>query len=267
MLKVFLLFLFFSSCTYKSELIIPTNGAPHFDAQSAKIKRVNEINWDVGKNLATQISKGVIVEVTLPIFTSNSLQVLKDKERVDSWLIKVMKKSSDHDYLLGMFYLPFTISSSGKIDQRDYALFHILYGSGQFVPQGSKIKCPDFGHDRKLGQIEINNISQDNALIYLSDADKKIVQEKIETPKWGEVIISAGISMVADYTTQICLFNSKEQLQISSCYTLPQIIRIKKEDRVAIPGCDSYQDPASKFKNESQKDSQSVQGIFTPFSR
>jgi len=199
-------------------------------------------NWKVGKYLKDTVSKGVVVTLKLPILRKEDLQELVSDHGVDSWLIKIRRKNTYRNEVLGSVYIPLTTpdrkrASSGQIR---LASFHIYYHAAAASTRFENLNCPAFNHTKSIKDIKTQeNTAVSFTKLSLTASEEEILNSKVEAFSYGNIIFSGGMSLLGDYQFEIAFYNHFNKTKKSNFLAYSDSLNVLSESESNIPGCEN----------------------------
>ncbi len=228
----------------------------------SKIMSAEPIDWKVGMMGKYTVSKGIRLKVSFPKLSMESVQDLNRKMEVDSWLVRVHKRSNYGSEALGYFYVPMiapgsdVYSTSFRVRQIDYGVVNIYYAAAGHTPRFENLKCPPFNHQFKIEDEDIS-IEEGSQLtkMMVGPSEYSYIHRKIEAFGYRPTTINAGMSLVGTYFVDVALFDSKNKVKRGSFLQIPEVVRVKLERTSPVPGCTDFEvKPKGPDKEKSYKD-------------
>lgn len=256
-LLVILLLFVVTSCEKKSELT--NRGSSYFiKVFNSNIEDFRTISWKVGAYGKQTISKGMQITVALPVVSEDDLEILHKKKKVDSWLLKVSRKSSLRRETVGYFSVEFMSKKRGtpRVRLVRKTGVGVFYSAASISMRLSKSLCPAFKHNKKIDDIELQG-SFTEQMISLTAGDIERINAKVPEVTYSPLSFNGGSSLKGTYYVDIALYNKNEKTRYSSYLRTGKQIVIDKEESVFLKGCqgkepvgssNESEDPVKKFR-------------------
>ncbi|MBT3585871.1 MAG: hypothetical protein HN509_13275 [Halobacteriovoraceae bacterium] len=214
----------------------------------AGISEVQLVKWHVGPPLSKQtITKGIRFEVTFPMLEKDHLQYLVDHLKVDSWLVRLNKRTLTRAARLKpLYYIPLivpqprSVGSTLRIRQLEKGFFKVFYKAAAFSPRFAAIRCPQFGHRKVILDFQEVASSGRMKALKISRGNKKRVYEKVEKFSYEPKIVDGGRSLLGKFDVEIAFYDSATKTRLSNFASLSDTIKVTKERDGIIKGCNNY---------------------------
>ncbi|MCK5882315.1 MAG: hypothetical protein KAG61_01395 [Bacteriovoracaceae bacterium] len=243
----------YKSTGTKSAVISPVHSS---------IDSAEAIDWTVGTMGKYTVSKGIRLKIHFPALEMESVRDLNKKMKVDSWLVRIHKRSNYGSKILGYFFVPMiapgsdVYSTSFRVRQIEYGVVNIYYAAAGHTPRFENLKCPPFNHQFRIEDKDIV-IQKSNKLtkMMVGPSEYSYIRRKIESFGYRPTTINAGMSLIGTYFADVALFDSKNKVKRSSYLQLPESVRVKLERTSPVPGCTDFEvTPRRPGKEKSYKD-------------
>lgn len=253
----FMSIIFFVGCTKYSEYT-EKNGIVIIRPISHGAGEVKIIDWRVGPLRRQKVSKGIRMQVNFPLIERGHLQDLVDKRGVDSWLIRVRRRGPVGSDFLGWFYAPIIkagrkANSPFRVRQVKAGFIHVYYAAAAVSTRFEGFMCPAFKHSKKIDNFEKVNSYALGKVLSVSPAEQKRVMAKIEPFSYRPFVINGGADLTGEYSLEFALFNFQDKKIMSNFVEVSERIKIAKEIRVTLKGCDSFVIPAPNEDSDKVK--------------
>ncbi len=204
-------------------------------------------DWRVGPLRRQEVSKGIKIKLDFPQLETEHLQDLVNTIKIDSWIIRVKRKTLVTSETLDSFYVPLIVPGRGKskfrIKQVQAGFVNIYYSAAAISTRFEKFQCPAFDHSKEVTDFEvIDTVSREKA-IRASRTNASQVSGKLEAYSYRPFPINAGKNLTGEYHFEIALYNAKEKLRKSNWFELHEAIKVSKEKHVDIKGCKNFKIP------------------------
>ena len=247
------------SCLFnKSSDIVEKNGLYYIKPRPAYISHVKIVDWHVGALRRTTVSKGMLVKVALPNISREILKKFVLDYSIDSWLVKVKKKSAGINKSLKTFSIPIINeasllikgSAAYRINQRKKFIVRIYYVDAALSERFEKFLCPGLGHNLVLRDVELLKRKSFDRLITVqvkagTHFNSKVFRYQISANK-----INGGKSLKGEYSIEIALYSAKKKKIFSNFYDLANIIKVSLERTQVIKGCSNFQIPRKEDEDQ-----------------
>lgn len=211
-------------------------------------------DWRVGPLRRQKVSKGIKIKLDFPQLEKEHLQDLVNTIEIDSWIIRVKRKTLVTSETLDTFYVPLIVPGRGKttfrIKQVQAGFFNIYYSAAAISSRFEKFQCPAFDHSKEVTDFEIINVVGREKAIRASRTNASLTTGKLEPYSYRPFPINGGKDLIGEYHFEIALFNAKDKLRKSNWFELHEALKISKESSVDIKGCKDFKIP----KNDSTID-------------
>jgi len=235
---LFLSFLLLISCKPTPELSREAMGA-RLDKLELEVKSLKEIKWLVGKKLEAEVTQSLVMQVDLPSLDESQLKLLQEYSKSDSWIVRVILERGRERQDLGALYAPFHPKShyargSNSSSTPSTVAIRIFYAAAFASERFRAMKCPPFGHDKRVTDFQISGKTQPQSLILnLSRSYPEKVQLVDLTPS----SFNGGHTLVGNYFFEIAGYDSRTKTIQSEFLRLPENVSIKSEESQSIPTC------------------------------
>lgn len=247
---IFVTLLITLSCTKKSEIKF-TENAFYINPINTGLTDVRVEKWRVGPNRDQEVSKGVTVFVSFPLLERDELERLVTEFGIDSWLIKVKKRSFSVNTTLGYVYIPLIVpGTQGKNKNRRHQIkkgtFSVYYSAAAISKRFENFECPAFNHNRYVEDWTINKRPITLDQIFAGPLEETYIGAKVTEYSYSGNILNGGQSIEGDYTVEIALYNHKEKKKKSNYIELVEVLNISAERQRQISGCEGFQIPTKE---------------------
>jgi hypothetical protein len=222
------------------------------------------MEWRIGRRNDTTVSKGIRVGFNLPQVERDVIKDLVGRKKVNSWIVKVSRRSLRGTGTIGHFRVPFlnpgfSTDNTFRFSQMKGAYFKVYYSSAAMSTRFENFICPAFGHRSVVTDITAEEVRRTRRTdkIYTMNSESYFLNVKVEPFGYRPVVLNGGPTLKGDYYIDIALYNDKDKKILSSYYRIPQFITIvnEREERVPseclnfrVPDRDEDVDPFKKFK-------------------
>ena len=211
-------------------------------------------DWRIGPLRRQEVSKVLRIKLDFHQFETDHLQDLVKTIEIDSWIIRVKRKTLITSETLDTFYVPLLVPGRGKSDFRikqvQAGFLNLFYSAAAISTRFEKFQCPAFDHDKIITDFEVINVIGREKAIRASKVNANLMTGKLERYSYRPFPINAGKSMIGEYHFEIALYNTVEKLRKSNWFELHEAIKVSGEKAVAIKGCENFKIP----KNNSRLD-------------
>lgn len=250
------IFILFSSCTKKSEVIYSGQRVIIKPTKSG-ISDVDIIKWNVGMMRNITVSRGVQITVDFPVIAKEHLRFLVDKYGVDSWIIKVKRKGMMRNETMGYLYVPIILPGQKnlmRINQLSTGSFKVFYAASAVSSRFSNLPCPAFNHDLLIEKVELTSSDPLVTNITVSPVEEQRILAKVEEFNYAHTTINGGKELRGDYFLEIAFYNKERKVKLSNFIELPGVGKIVREKSIPITGCENYKiPPRGKDENKYNK--------------
>ncbi|OIQ19210.1 MAG: hypothetical protein BM556_07950 [Bacteriovorax sp. MedPE-SWde] len=238
------------SCTKHSEIKF-TDNAFYINPESTGLSDYRIEKWRVGPLRKQELSKGVTVFISFPQLKRPDLEKLISKYGIDSWLVKVRKRSFSVNTVLGYLYIPLVIpGTQGRNKHRRHQIkkgaFSIYYSAAAISKRFEGFECPAFEHDRYIDKVEIHKRALNLDQIYAGALEESYIGPKVTEFGYSGNILNGGASIEGEYTVEIALYNHKNKKKKSNYIELVESANITSEKRRQISGCEGFKIPTKE---------------------
>ena len=231
LLSTSLIFILFSSCSEVYE-VEKKNGLYKISKLSVELTNPRNIEWLVGRKREETISKGVRFSSTIPRISTESQRTLKAKHGIDSWLIKISKKTRGTSQSLGYFYINLSNITRNTKDFTVNLYYHAAAVSKRF----RLFHCPAFGH-----RLEVSNFSlEDRSTIASDDLYIRATNRfpgRVSRLRFAPMVVSGGRSLRGAFHVDMALYNSKTKMMFSKWFPVDKTLLVSQETSVAVASC------------------------------
>lgn len=251
--KFFILFGILSltfSCSKKSEIKF-TENAFYINPKETGISGVKIEKWRVGPLRKQELSKGVTAYISFPQLKREDLERLISEFGIDSWLVKVKKRSFSVNTTLGYLYIPLIVpGTQGRNKNRRHQIkkgtFSVYYSAAAISKRFENFECPAFSHDRYVDKVSIDGRAVTLDQLFAGPLEETYIGAKVTEYSYSGNILNGGQSIEGEYTVEIALYNHKDKKKKSNFIELVEAMNITSERRRAISGCEGFQIPAKE---------------------
>lgn len=236
------------SCSEYSK-VTPINGGYEVTPGSLKILNVKSKPWKVGKKGKFVISKGAEIQIEIPKIKKNHIDEMKKSNNIDSAIIEISRKYQGHLIPIGAMKIPINILSKRGLDSLS---FDILYHSASVRPSFTLYSCVPYNESYILKDLEIKNYKTLNDSLTVMSLYNKNYKNIILPFQVQNQTFTSGKNLLGEFRLKFAFYNSLEQQLRSSFYEYQEIVIIKEEEKVTIPGCETYNGDG-KQRNEGKK--------------
>jgi hypothetical protein len=238
--------LLLASCTKYSEYRKKSSGQVFVTPYNFQIESVRVHDWKVGKYLKQKVSKGVNIQFRLPVLSKSDLMDLVTTKKVNSWLVKVMRRGRGRSETIGWMYIP--LSSSGEKNLRvnpiKMASFNVYYAAAAISNRFLKYNCPALDHRKEISIHKIvDSRSNSSKVIVVSMAEEHKVNARVEQFSYGGYVINGGMKLSGEYHLEIAFYNSIKKRVKSNFIHYDQYVDIVTEKDVHVKGCAGFKVP------------------------
>ena len=236
------------SCT-KSYEVKTQNGIDYGASLYAEVEDIVEVPWKVGLKREIEISKGVRFYISVPKMSEGSIELLKKKYGVDSWLYRFRRIRRGSSSTLDHFFINFdNITRSTK--NLSVSLF---YQAAAISKQFRFFHCPAFDHRYQLGSFGIDPRSDaDENDLYIRPQGK--LRAHTRRFRFSPMILAGGLNLTGKYVTEIAFYNSRKKEIFSKWHPVNGIVNIQSEIKRNVASCIGIKEennplPSSKVPN------------------
>jgi hypothetical protein len=211
-------------------------------------------DWRVGPLRRQEVSKGLRIKLDFPQLEKEHLLELVKIIEIDSWVIRIKRKTLITSETLDSFYVPLLVPGRGKRDLRvkqiSAGFINLYYSAAAISTRFEKFQCPAFDHKRVITDFEVIDTNGREDAIRGDKVNASLVSGKMVPYSYRPFPVNAGSEMSGEYHFEIALYNAKEKLRKSNWFELHQAVKVNKEKEVVIKGCKNFKIP----KNDSRQD-------------
>ncbi|MBF0361324.1 MAG: hypothetical protein HQK49_09945 [Oligoflexia bacterium] len=250
-----LILLLLSSCSEKIEIKVEgENKKVTVDNINIKIDEYTIQSWEVGINKKSIVTSNIAIIVIYPPIGKDKFSMLTIKYPIDSWIIRVKKKTRSTGYkIIGYTIIPFNYQ-----DLENHSLFNgdnrvsiKLAYDASFPTAWIKYPCPPIEHKKLVEEINLLDVSEINgnkdnlSLVNKTDVyphnsvtidDRDIYKPDASVP----VELTVGSSMLATISFEFALYSQKDKLIYSEFIPSRNVLEVAKESDVEAIDCNSY---------------------------
>jgi hypothetical protein len=202
------------------------------------ISHLNEIEWHVGKKKEEKVSQSVTFILDMPRMSEDDFQFLSEKKGIDSWIVRLIVQRRSEKQDLGSLYTLFEgkkqtrgVTTGGAASSVTLKIYYAAaYASERF----RLLKCPAFGHDKKISSM---NVAGDNSPIDLVIGQSSPYDERSHLVELAPSAFNGGNSLIGEYFLEIAPYNSKTKTLHAPFKRVPQSVVISSENRVNVASC------------------------------
>lgn len=215
--------------------------------------KADEAKWRVGPLRKQRVSKGIRVKLSFPQLDKKDLKDLISHLGIDSWIVRVKRRTMITNQTLDYFYIPFLVPGRGtsdlRIKQIPAGFLNIYYSAAAISSRFEKFQCPAFDHRKEITGYEVISVNGQDKVIKGSTRNSISFNRKLEPYDYTPFSVNAGKEMNGEYRFEIALFDLKNKLRKSNWFLLPEAVKVTKEKLVALKGCKNFEipDPDSKI--------------------
>jgi hypothetical protein len=247
------------SCTKKADFKFDKNTA-YISTQGISIDEMRVIPWKVGKLGKDTLSRGIRFSFNLPLVKDEDLEILYNKKKVDSWLIKLKRKRGLKNETLG-YYSMMLVSpdprSSNKLrfNSPRKGSIGINYAASSISMRLNDLPCPALNHRLLIDEYGVRKSGGGTQQWVVSGADDLYVPAKVTMISYSPVTVNGGMLLKGEYSIELAFYNQKLKRRLSSFVPLEKIATVDNEIDIAVKGCENYivpergsEDRLKKFK-------------------
>jgi len=219
-----------------------------------EIKNVEIIEWKVGPGYNQEVSKGLRFKMSMPMMNSRDLQSMLAIGTINSWMIRVTRKETFMNNVLGRMYMPLKTQKQKRAAfvgdvQVEEAFFEIYYAAASPSKRFERFNCPAFDHDKVIEKVDIRR-SGGRAIPKLVSSPIVSIAEggKVEEFGFRPALFNGGMSLAGEYNIEIALYDFEKKVRRSDFVAYPQTVIISAERSKQIKGCAKFNIPQ---RNES----------------
>jgi hypothetical protein len=227
-----ILFLFVASSCDKRHEISLKNGIFVLKDVKTNIIEAKEVDWKVGKSRDENVSKGIRVKVKFPKLSEESIDRLRKKHKVDSYIFRFSKFDRGRFSELGAFYLRFENISKNT----NYISISLFYQSASVSKAFRSFHCPAFKHRFKIVDYELQDrktLDKEDIYIRLTE----YVRGQVSQIRFAPNILPGGLSLEGKYVIDMAFYSTKNKQRFSKWHKVGKTLNIKREKKIAVPSC------------------------------
>lgn len=236
MKAIFLTFLLLCSCTKYASISKESVGI-RISPVTMEITHLNDINWRVGKQKEEKVTQSFTFIVDLPKVKSADLDDLIEQRGIDSWILRliVVRRSETQD--LGSLYAPFRPRrfTRGTQSSVSSVTMKVFYAAAYASERFRNFKCPAFGHNKKITEMDIEGEDEEFTLTVESTLP---YQERSQLVELTPTAFNGGNSLLGEYFVEIAPYDSKNKVIHSSFKRIPMSVKVEEESSIRIKSCD-----------------------------
>ncbi len=216
--------------------------------KNAGIGSADIAEWKVGPLRRQRVSKGLRVKLNFPVLDKEHIKDLVSSMEIDSWFIRVRKKTMVTSEVLDHFYVPLTVPGRGKTDLRikqiSSAFVNIYYSAAAISSRFAKFPCPAFDHRKFITDFEVTKVQGRQKSIRGNRRIPSYHSGKLKVYDYSPFPINGGKELSGEYQFEIALFNAKEKTKKSNWFLINDAVKITKEGSLGvIKGCKDFKIP------------------------
>ncbi|MBD65182.1 MAG: hypothetical protein CME62_08245 [Halobacteriovoraceae bacterium] len=229
-MQYFLLFVLLLGCTKVHDLK-DKNGILYLEDVESEMTQVKHVEWEVGLKKEITISRGIRISTSVPVISESAKKTMFRKHGVDSWLFRFNRTRRGRTDQLGHVYYHFdNISRSTKT-----FTLNIYYHASAVSKQFYHFHCPAFDHRSYLPDIELEDSSADAEGVFVRAMSK--VPARVHRLGFNPMVLSAGRSMLGEYTVEFALYNSESKQLFSKWHQVAGKIPLNQEITRTVSSC------------------------------
>lgn len=202
-------------------------------------------NWKVGPDKDQEISRGILISLDVPQFSSSDLEEIANNRAVDSWYIQ-MRRGGE---VLQRTAAPF--QASGK--QIRAITYNIQYAASALSMRFAQSSCPAFQHKKTIEKVSLTTLPKGNHQITLSPLNESKMNASFEFFEMRPNSINGGHQLQGEYRFEIALFDSKTKTLRSNFMTYPEAAVVGFEKDTPIKGCEGFSMPDQNSGSDVQE--------------
>ncbi len=231
MIKLLLFIFLLFSCS-KFHEVERKNGIYFIKGVYSEIDSAKNIEWKVGRQRESIVSKGIRFSFTIPKVDSSGRTILKKKHGIDSWVFRVSRQRRSHDSSIGYFYYPF----SGMTESTRNYTVNLYYHAASVSKRFRMFHCPAFDHRYNIEEMNIvDRPLSDAADIFARDYSK--IPAKVSRIHINPMIFSGGRSLEGKYFVDFALYNSETKQRFSEWKKVDKTIVVSRETSKSVASC------------------------------
>lgn len=240
LLALLLSFLVLSACQQRSEMVVDPQKVI-IEPKPLSVTKIQIQNWKVGPNKDQEISRGVLISLDVPQFSTSDLKEIVNERAVDSWYIQ-MRRGGE---VLQRTAAPF--HSSGK--QIRAITLNMQYAASALSMRFAQSPCPAFQHKKTIEKVELMKLPKGNHQITLSPLNESKMNASFEFFEMRPNSINGGHQLQGEYRFEIALFDSKTRTLRSNFMSYPEAAVVGFEKDTPIKGCEGFSMPDQNSGN------------------
>lgn len=249
--KFIILFYLFlaSACSEYSDYSVDNFGVSSITPKDTHITEVEVKKWKVGPLRKQEVTKGVQVKFSLPYLKKDDLLQLIEKKGINSWIVRVSKRSPTGSRVISSFFIPLALPGDAeqarvRIKQVKNGFLNLFYAAASISPRFEKFQCPAFDHNKKIKNAKIVEDKSYIRRIVISTGEEAGVFGKVSSFGYRPQVINAGMELRGRYFIEIALYNTASKTKKSSFIQYPESVELSGEIDVPLTGCDDFKIPA-----------------------
>ena len=202
-----------------------------------EISHVEDYAWHVGVRREATVTQSFSFIVSMPKLKKDDLEFLKNTKDVDGWIIRVIQVRSSESQDLGSLYTlfePKVVSRGISAGPATSVAIRIWYAAAYASERFRSLKCPAFGHDKLLKDIEIKGPDEPFSIVI---GQSSYYQEKSQLIQLSASSFNGGNSLLAEYHLEIAPYNSKKKMILGPFKRLPNYVEVVREESVNTKSC------------------------------
>ncbi len=249
--SLIILLIILSACREEAKYTPGKYNSATIYASDLKLTEVKVIDWKVGPGFKTVISKGFQLVFNLPLLSNEAANELYEKQKVNGWVLRVIKNGARGRRVLGYMYYPIKHSGKGRLSfggqQIKNGAIRVFYAAASMSSRFRSFKCPAFEHNLKIEGIKITDEGPARPFLVSSVTDKRI-PGKIEKFSLRPIIFNGEMRLSGSYSLELALYNVEGQLRKSNFVKIPGEVIVTSELPVVIKGCQGATIPPRQDK-------------------
>lgn len=226
------------SCTRTAEVSRDSLNA-NISPVSMEISHLDQIEWPVGKRNEEKVGQSFTFIVDMPRLSESDMDYLTERYGIDGWILRLIVRRGSETQDLGSLYSLFRPKKSSRSSFNSGSAtsvsLKIFYAAAYASERFRKLKCPAFGHSRKISSMSIEGKNEDFAITVGNAIHYGEKSQRVElTPS----SFNAGHSLVGEYFIEIAPYNSKTKTIHGGFKRIPMFINIAQEKIIRIKSCD-----------------------------
>lgn len=236
-----------TGCQEYSPYIKDAKGRVYIEPKNTGIEFTEIKEWTVGQPLNQKISKGFMVKIKFPIIKTEDLMDLLEYRKIDSWLVRIYRRTYSSSEILGHLYIPIVLPGRQKtgmrVRQLENGFFSIYYAAAAMSNRFEHFVCPAFDHNFVLEDVKIEKRGTSLAKLVVSSVEMEEIRGEIAKFGYAPQIINGGMKLSGTYRVELALFNYGSKTRYSSFLPLQEVIVVGPEKRKVVKGCTGFQIP------------------------